>query len=202
MLLKKKCTRCKQLRDPNDFGSDRGRGDGLDCRCRQCCKVHNKERYEANPEKYRERERKRREADPKEYSKRQRRQRKSDPEKCREQQRRRREADPEKYREQQRKLREANPEKHRDYSREYMFLYNLKKKYGMTKAEYDDMLALQGGRCAICKKRFPGRPHIDHDHETNVVRGLLCACCNRGLGAFKDDPKAVEAALNYLRADS
>lgn len=57
----------------------------------------------------------------------------------------------------------------------------------------------QMGRCAICSTPFDeDRPHVDHDHESGKVRGLLCSLCNPGLGFFKDDPELLEAAVRYL----
>ena len=78
--------------------------------------------------------------------------------------------------------------------------YHLKKKYGLTQERYEEMLARQGGGCAIC-----GRPpredislHVDHDHETGAVRGLTCFRCNNALGDFNDDPGVLRNALAYL----
>lgn len=54
--------------------------------------------------------------------------------------------------------------------------------------------------CQICKssdKMF----HIDHDHRTMKIRGLLCSICNRGLGYFKDSPELLRKAANYLEID-
>ncbi|WP_130418421.1 endonuclease VII domain-containing protein [Edaphobacter modestus] len=60
---------------------------------------------------------------------------------------------------------------------------------GITAEQYEKMLADQNGRCAICKtSKFGGmgkRLHLDHNHETNEVRGLICSGCNRGLVTSK-----------------
>ena len=75
------------------------------------------------------------------------------------------------------------------------------RRYGLTIESYAELLASQGGRCAICGTTDPGgNPTmlVDHDHATGVVRGLLCSPCNRGLGAFRDDPTRLAAAIEYL----
>jgi hypothetical protein len=86
-----------------------------------------------------------------------------------------------------------NPDTHRAY------LY--KAKYGITLEDYDRLLALQNGRCAICPSTEPGgqgRFHIDHNHETGKVRALLCHRCNTGLGLFSDNPEILIKAAQYL----
>ena len=87
--------------------------------------------------------------------------------------------------------------------------YNLRGRFGMTKPEYDAMLAKQNGVCAICgeaprdvdprsgKKR---RLAVDHDHATGNNRGLLCRACNVGIGHFHDDIQRMRAAIAYLEA--
>lgn len=66
-----------------------------------------------------------------------------------------------------------------------------------------DLRTEQDGRCAVC--RIPeaeapkGRLHLDHDHDTMVIRGLLCGNCNAGLGQFKDDLIRLLAAIDYLK---
>ena len=78
--------------------------------------------------------------------------------------------------------------------------YHLQRKFGITLAEYDELLAIQGGGCAICGSECrSGRSlAVDHCHETGRVRGLLCNSCNRGLGLFADSADRV-AAAHYLR---
>lgn len=77
---------------------------------------------------------------------------------------------------------------------------HLKRKYGMTIEDYDGMLEAQGGGCAICGR--PPRPdislHVDHDHETGRIRGILCWPCNNLLGDVQDDPARLYAAADYL----
>lgn len=73
------------------------------------------------------------------------------------------------------------------------------KLYGFTLADYDAMLAAQGGGCAVCEAPPGARAlHVDHDHRTGEVRGLLCNNCNQGLGRFNDDPDRLIAAAMYL----
>lgn len=75
-----------------------------------------------------------------------------------------------------------------------------KRRYGLT-TEEAEALRLDAP-CAICGTTdFGGRHgngHIDHDHVTGRVRGILCTNCNTGLGQFKDDPALLRAAAEYL----
>jgi hypothetical protein len=75
--------------------------------------------------------------------------------------------------------------------------YHLTRRYGISAAEADVMLAEQGGLCAIC--RHMPAVHVDHDHATGAVRALLCFNCNGGLGQFKDDPVVLRTAVDYVR---
>ncbi len=74
--------------------------------------------------------------------------------------------------------------------------YHLKRRYGITADDADKMLVTHGGLCAICRER-PAE-HIDHDHATGAVRGLLCFNCNGGLGQFRDDTELLDLAIDYL----
>lgn len=71
------------------------------------------------------------------------------------------------------------------------------KKYDLNKEDYDIIYNNQEGKCAICKK-FGKILHVDHNHVTNKIRGLLCNSCNNGLGLFKDDINILEKAILYL----
>lgn len=79
---------------------------------------------------------------------------------------------------------------------------HLVRKYGVTLADYDAMLAAQGGKCAVClttpdTQRY-GVFHVDHCHASGAVRGLLCRGCNNVLGVVNDDPAALARAIAYL----
>jgi hypothetical protein len=81
----------------------------------------------------------------------------------------------------------------------------LKRSFGMTVQQYDEMLDAQGGCCALCGSDFPGgrgRFVVDHCHDTGRVRGLLCNLCNVGLGALRDSPQLLQKAIHYLRGKS
>ncbi|RFU87072.1 recombination endonuclease VII [Streptomyces triticagri] len=73
---------------------------------------------------------------------------------------------------------------------------HLKSQYGMTEAERDELIAAQKGLCVICLKA--PAVHVDHDHETGRVRGVLCFNCNSALGKLGDDPDALTRAISYL----
>lgn len=67
-------------------------------------------------------------------------------------------------------------------------------KYGLTQEQYEQIV--EAG-CRICGSKK--NPCLDHDHATGEVRGCLCLKCNIGLGAFRDDPKLMEAAIQYVQ---
>jgi hypothetical protein len=74
--------------------------------------------------------------------------------------------------------------------------------YGLTRDGSDRLYAAQDGRCAICIEPFEVTPHIDHDHESGEVRGLLCRGCNLALGYLKDDVDRLRSAVRYLERAS
>lgn len=114
--------------------------------------------------------------------------------------------------EQKRKKRQENRSEHTEKNR----AWNFRRKYGITIAQYDQMRADQGYRCAICaghedelprpQSRVTSDGHqiigmalvVDHCHKSRRVRKLLCAKCNQGIGCFKEDPALLEAARRYI----
>jgi len=86
-------------------------------------------------------------------------------------------------------------EKAKETQRKY--LYNLPAEH------YELMHQQQQGRCTICEGELKKdkQTHIDHNHKTGLVRGLLCHHCNLGLGHFKDDISSLLNAIKYLEAD-
>jgi len=78
--------------------------------------------------------------------------------------------------------------------------YNLKKLYGLSIQEYNDMAESQSGKCAICGMKEKGkRLAVDHCHTYGKVRGLLCSRCNMALGSLKDSPEILQKAILYLQ---
>jgi hypothetical protein len=74
---------------------------------------------------------------------------------------------------------------------------------GLTPDQWNAMFDAQGCRCAICGSASPGSKNgwnTDHCHKTKRVRFILCAHCNRGLGAFKDNPEIMRKAADMIEA--
>jgi hypothetical protein len=108
---------------------------------------------------------------------------------------------PEKWKEIKKKSDLINVEKIKKYHKEWRDSNKDKIReyvYGLSKDEYDAILLRQNGACAICLKLFTKTPHVDHDHKTNKVRGLLCLRCNHLLGAFDESEDWQIRAKEYL----
>lgn len=70
------------------------------------------------------------------------------------------------------------------------------RRYGITTEQYDELMEAQGGLCCICGE--PAKA-VDHNHDTGVVRGILCTNCNAGLGLFKESITILRGAMAYVR---
>ena len=85
--------------------------------------------------------------------------------------------------------------------------FHLKRRYNITPQEYENKLASQDYKCAVCGKDAVDNKrggkldplHIDHCHKTGKLRDLLCHQCNSGLGQFKDNIEILQKAMDYLR---
>jgi hypothetical protein len=81
------------------------------------------------------------------------------------------------------------------------------RKFGLKPADYFRILEEQGGGCAICGAKTPRRNaskyfHVDHDHATGHVRGLLCNPCNIGIAALGESEDVMTRAIKYLKETS
>ena len=124
------------------------------------------------------------------------------------------------------------PQKHREKMREYYIKHRLKllaaakkrqevrtsveirkrkkyarwqslvRRYGITESDYNKILLLQRGTCALCDKipsdERNGVLNVDHDHTKKNVRGLLCSQCNLALGHLGDTPRSLLRAFLYV----
>jgi hypothetical protein len=122
-------------------------------------------------------------------------------------------ANPGKQAEYDKRCYDKNPEKRKSCSRQYKAdnpekvaaahrARRLKAIYGISVAEYDQMLTDQGGRCALCRTDTPrgmGTFHVDHCHDTGAVRALLCSTCNTGIGHLQHNPDLLIKAAEYIQ---
>lgn len=131
-----------------------------------------------------------------------------------------REKNKDSIRERQRKWADENKEHRRTKSQRH-YLVNkdrqadlaLRRRFGLSLLQYNDMLASQGGGCAICgtetslKGGKPIRFSVDHDRSCcpgdhscgTCVRGLLCNHCNVGVGHLRDNVELLQSAIEYLK---
>jgi Recombination endonuclease VII len=105
------------------------------------------------------------------------------------------------YKERQRlkaaEYRRKNPERVREALRRYQAEKRPHlKMYGITKSDFDAMTRRQNLRCVICLRKCD--LHVDHDHSSGRVRGLLCGNCNRGVGIFAESPQRLMRAARYM----
>lgn len=83
--------------------------------------------------------------------------------------------------------------------------YDLKRIYNINQEQFIKLLSRQNNQCGICNTILDSKKsgmNIDHCHETNKIRGILCRKCNLSLGLFNDDIKLLKNALKWLRKDT
>jgi len=97
-------------------------------------------------------------------------------------------------------------EKHEWYMRnmrEMRRKSHLLRTYGITVEQFDRLFDSQNRSCACCKSEDPKSEQgwcLDHDHDTKIVRGILCSSCNRGIGFLGDTLEGVQRAVAYLKS--
>lgn len=79
----------------------------------------------------------------------------------------------------------------------YMTDFHLKRLYGISLEERNQLAANQGNKCAICLGEKPLQ--VDHCHTTNKIRGLLCLPCNTAIGKLKESEDIMMRAIEYLK---
>lgn len=78
---------------------------------------------------------------------------------------------------------------------------DLRHSYGISLEDFNGLIEFQNNLCGICFKPIEHNRkslNVDHDHETNEVRGILCSSCNTGLGRFGDSVEGLKRAIYYL----
>lgn len=106
-----------------------------------------------------------------------------------------RENNPEKYEAWRRRNRDENRQRISKNNRKNYFL----RTYGLTEEDLYFLSVAQNHRCAVCGLGHEAGLHIDHDHATGLIRGLLCGKCNKAIGLLKEDPVLFDAASRYLQ---
>lgn len=173
----KKCRKCGDVLPANTdfFYRNSGGKYGLTPRCKSCVNVDNKASHAARMKREPEKIRLQANARSKAYYER-------NLDECRK-----------KGRESAKKRHAADPSLKRRAK--------LKAGYNMTPEQWQGMFEAQGCRCAICRSESPNAKagwNTDHCHKTGRVRFILCAHCNRGLGAFRDSPELMRKAADML----
>lgn len=135
--------------------------------------------------------------------------RKNNPEKVKEHAKKSRERNKDKIRERQKAWIEKNKDRYLAKSKAW-YAENkdkvrdnlLKREFGISLEQYEEMFKAQKGKCAICDKEETARTKklaVDHCHKTGKIRKLLCRACNVGIGNLQDSPELLLKAIEYLK---
>lgn len=199
----KECTHCKITQGLGDFYLQNGRPKSW---CKKCTRELERSAYASDPDKYKKRALLHRSLNKESCNARRREYYKANSEKLKMKAREVRSRDRAAYNQAARAKRLLNPQKYRDQARAVRRLnpgrerkYHLKSNYRLTIELFDSMVLSQNNSCAICRTDFDKRkPHVDHCHNTGVVRGILCTQCNTGIGYFGDNPALMISASEYI----
>ena len=201
----KLCPECCQMVNSSLFYKSKASPDGLASYCKSCSSLRSKRHYNENPDYYKRLRSKNKEKQnewSKEYYQRN---KKKVIKYSIEYARKHRDRDRDKVNAARRKYKENNRDKHALWARKA----SLKRRFGITLEDYENMLESQGYVCAICHgnetvmdKRI-GRPRnlaVDHCHNTGKIRGLLCTNCNTMIGSAMDNKGVLASAIEYLES--
>lgn len=186
----KRCNKCERVLPVEEFYKKKEALDGYNNACKDCFRARSRAWYEENREHVIARVRQWGADNPDRIRER------YTTDRYRQSQRSYRAKNRDRINEQQRTLRAADPERYRRYD-----LSRRLRKFGVTLDQYDALIEAQGGVCAICEGPPNGKDdvfHVDHDHQTGMLRGLLCHSCNTSLGHFRDDVVVLQRAIEYL----
>ncbi len=185
----KVCNKCKKELDILEFNKKTSSNDGYNHICKQCRKEYSSKYYKENKQ---------------EINKKTTEYRNNNLTECRERIRNY-------YKENKEQVSKTSKQRYESLKDTVEFQQqrknsNLKLNYGIDLARYNDMLESQNYKCKICNTDFEINDksklytaYVDHDHETNKVRGLLCTKCNQGLGLFQDNITNLKNAIQYLK---
>jgi hypothetical protein len=168
------CSKCKRELSITEFYKNKSRKDGLNFWCKKCqlkCNNFYHQKHKEKINEYKKEYRKEHKKEIKIFQK--------------------------KYRQKHKDESKRYREEHKEELKEY----DLKRKYNISLKDYNFLLQKQNYKCAVCNKVFQNgkNTHIDHNHKTGKIRGLLCGKCNKGMGLFEDNLILLEEAIKYLQ---
>ncbi len=172
----KTCSKCKKRKPISKFYKDKTAKNGYRNWCKECRKKYEEIHYQNNKEKILKQHKKYQENHKKEILQ---------------------------YAKQYRETHKTEIKKWRQTHKKQIKIKFMLKTYGISLTEYNEILKKQKRLCAICGKKFKnsGDCHIDHNHKTGKVGGLLCGKCNRGIGMFEENISILENAIKYLKKE-
>jgi hypothetical protein len=187
----KRCSVCKKKKPITSFYTRTGSQDGLRHDCKKCVKSRSTHWHKNNRVKSLRNSASWRTNNPEKAKSLYAQWRKNNRARRRTNNERWAQANPDKIKQSQKRWYEANPDKVKNAA--------LKRYYGITLKERDDLLRAQNGLCLVCAKPITHYPCVDHNHATGQVRGILHSKCNTAIGLFNDDPATLERAITYLK---
>jgi phage FluMu protein Com len=211
----KKCPRCKEIKDIDEFHKNRKKKDGHVVYCKQCVRIIHQEIYINNKDKILEKNKEWSIANPEKLANSRKAWRAKNPEKSRATSRksvakwRSTPEGAEKNRQRSNEWRAKNPEKRKASTKNWIKnnqerydkvrrKHEVMRLYGLRDEEYYDMIKNQDNKCFICGKSEKRSLSVDHNHSNKKVRKLLCSGCNHAIGIIEKGYDNLISLLKYL----